>query len=177
MNTLDLVILIFLLIGAYRGFKKGLFIEIVGIAAFILAIIGSFKLLHVGIDFLASQFGSFSHLFPYIAFVLLFIGILLLINLLGKAVKKMMDLTLLGSMDNFAGAIVGILKWGIAISIFLWLTDTVGFKIPETSQQGSMLYGYIAPLGPKTIEIISSIIPFMGDLIDSIRDLIKPPAT
>lgn len=166
-----------MLIGAYRGFKKGLFIEIIGIAAFIIAIIGSFKLLHAGIDFLGRQFGEFTHLIPYIAFVLLFIGILLVINLLGNAVKKALDLTLLGSLDNFAGAIVGILKWGIAISIFLWLTHTVGFQIPENTQEGSLLYPFIEPLGPKTIKVISSAIPYMGDLIESIRDLIKPAST
>ena len=176
MNTLDLILLIALLIGAYRGFRKGLFIEVVGIAALIIAVIGGFKLLHVGIEFLSSHFGGFSHLIPYIAFILIFIAILVLINLLGSTVKRVLDLTLLGSLDNFAGALLGVLKWAIAISIFLWLTHTVGFRIPEETRHASLIYPLIEPLGPKTIQVISSWLPFTGDLIDAIRDLIEPPS-
>lgn len=176
MNTLDLILLIALLIGAYRGFRKGLFIEVVGIAALIIAVVGGFKLLHVGIKFLSSHFGGFSHLIPYIAFILIFIAILVLINLLGSTVKRALDLTLLGSLDNFAGALLGILKWAIAISIFLWLTNTVGFRIPEETRHASLIYPLIEPLGPKTIQVISSWLPFTGDLIDAIRDLIEPPS-
>ncbi len=174
MNTLDLILLIALLIGAYRGFKKGLFIEVVGILALVLAVTGGFRLLHTGIEFLNSHFGNFSHLVPYIAFILIFIAILVLVNLLGRFVKKVLDLTLLGSLDNFAGALLGVLKWAIAISIFLWLTQTVGFHIPEETRHASLIYPLIEPLGPKTIEWISSFLPFTGDLVDAIKDLIKP---
>ena len=167
--------LIALLIGAYRGFRKGLLIEVVGIAALIIAVIGGFKLLHVGMAFLSTHFGNFSHLVPYIAFILIFVAILVLINLLGRTVKKALDLTLLGSLDNFAGALLGVLKWAIAISIFLWLTHTVGFHIPEETRHASLIYPLIEPLGPKTIQIISSFIPFTGDLIEAIRNLIEPP--
>ena len=175
MNTLDLILLIALLIGGYRGFSKGLFIEVVGIAALVIAIIAGFKLLHVGIQFLSSHFGSFSHMVPYISFILIFVAILVLINLLGRVVKQALDLTLLGSLDNFAGALLGVLKWAIAISIFLWLTHMVGFRIPEETRHGSLIYPLIEPLGPKTIELVSSYLPFTHDLIDAIRDLVEPP--
>ena len=175
MNTLDLILLMALLIGAYRGFRKGLFIEVVGIAALIIAVIGGFKLLHVGIRFLNSQFGDFSHLIPYVAFILIFVAILVLVNLLGKAIKGAIDLTLLGSLDNFAGAILGAFKWAIALSLLLWLTHTVGFRIPEETRHASQIYPLIEPLGPKTIQVISSFIPYTGDLIQAIKDLIEPP--
>ena len=176
MNTLDVILLIILLIGAFRGFQKGLFIEVIGIAALVIAVIGGFKLLHTGIAFLNTHFGNFSHLVPYIAFILIFLIILVLINLLGRTIKKALDLTLLGSLDNFAGALLGVLKWGIAVSILLWLTHLVGFRIPEETQQASFIYPYIEPLGPKTIAVISSFIPFTGDLIAAIKDLIEPPS-
>ncbi len=170
----DIFVLVLLGIGAFRGFKKGLLIEIIGIVAFIIAIVASFKLLHVGIDFLIHRFGSFSHLIPYIAFIMIFLLVLVGISLLGRMVKKILDYTLLGSIDNFAGGVVGILKMAIAISILLWLTQTVGFTLPESIRQNSKLYEIISPLGPKVVSIIGSLIPYSGDLIDSIRDLIQP---
>ena len=177
MNTLDLILLIVLLIGAYRGFQKGLLIEVVGIAALVIAVVAGFKLLHAGIDLLHAHFGNFSHLVPFIAFILIFLIILVLINLLGSAVKKVLDLTLLGSLDNLAGALLGVLKWAIAMSIFLWLTHMVGFRIPEATRQASLIYPLIEPLGPVAIKFISSLIPFTGDLVEAINNLIEPPST
>ena len=175
MNTLDVILLIALLIGAFRGFQKGLLIEIVGIAALVLAVVGGFKLLHEGIAFLNAYFGNLSHLIPYIAFILIFIVILVLITMLGRTIKRALDLTLLGSLDNLAGAILGVFKWAIAISIFLWLTQMVGFRLPEETRQTSLIYPFIEPLGPKTIEVISSFIPYTSDLLQTIRELIEPP--
>lgn len=172
MNALDIVLLVFLVLGAYRGFKKGLFTEIIGLLAFILAIVGSFKLLHVGLTFLENQFGSFGRIGPYIAFVLIFIAVLGLVNFIGRFVKKAMDLTLLGSLDNFAGAALGVLKWAIVVSIFIWLTNTVGFLLPEETRQSSFFYPILEPLGPKVIDLVSVLIPYGKDLIASIKEML-----
>ena len=56
MATIDIVLLILLLYGGFRGFKKGLLMELIAILALVLAIIGSFKLLHSGMDFLDQHF-------------------------------------------------------------------------------------------------------------------------
>ena len=107
MNTVDIVLLIILLIGAIQGFRKGFVMEIVSILALILAIFVGFKLLYEGISFLRDQFHLSGNFLPYLSFILLFIGTILLVNIIGKAVKKLLDLTLLGGVDNIAGGILG----------------------------------------------------------------------
>ncbi len=173
MNALDIVLLVFLVLGAYRGFKKGLFTEIIGFLAFLLAIVGAFKLLQVGLAFLENQFGNFGRIGPYIAFVIIFVVVLWLVNLLGRFVKKAMDLTLLGSVDNFAGAALGVLKWAIVVSMFIWVTDTVGFLLPEETRQSSFFYPILAPLGPKVIDLVSVLIPYGKDLIHAIKEMFQ----
>jgi len=148
--------------------------EIVSLLAFVLAIIGGFKLLHSGMEFLDQHFEINSNLLPYIAFLLIFILIVVGLNLLGKILKKALDLTLLGSVDSLAGLILGTLKWAFGISVILWLTSYVGLLLPNLYTEDSILYSYIEPIAPVTVDYISTILPFANDLFEMIEDLIRP---
>jgi len=171
LRTLDLILLIPLLIGAYTGYKRGLIMELVGIIALIMAVMGAFKLLHTGIEFLSKYIPAYSNFIPFIAFIGIFIGILILVNMLGHATKKFLDLTILGVFDNFAGAIIGIFKWAFLVSIVLWLSLQVNLVVPNALTEKSILYPHIVGLAPKVGEYISAIFPFASDLFESIKDL------
>ena len=56
MSKIDLLLAIPILIGAFNGYKKGLLIEIFGIAAFVAAIVIGFKFLSFGSYFLEQRF-------------------------------------------------------------------------------------------------------------------------
>ena len=173
MKTLDLILLIPLLIGAYTGYKRGLIMELVGIIALVLAVLGAFKLLHVGIQFLSEYIPEYSNFIPFIAFIGIFIGILILVNILGRLTKKFLDLTILGAFDNFAGSIIGIVKWAFLTSVILWLSLQVNLSIPDRLTENSWLYPHIVEFAPTVGEYLSAIFPFAGDLFESIKDLFK----
>jgi len=173
LKTLDIILLVPLIFGAVMGFRKGLLLEIVGILAFVLGIIGGFKLMELGMTYLDDYFEDFDHLLPFISFLVIFLAILLLVNLVGKAVKKMVDMTLLGGVDKFAGAIVGLAKWAIGLSLILWLTQNFGIALPGQDED-LVLYPYLAELGPNLIKSMSVILPFAEEMIESIKELISP---
>lgn len=68
MKTLDIILLIPLVFGAVLGFRKGLLLEIFGVLAFVLAIIGGFKLMETGMVYLSEYFEDFDQLLPFISF-------------------------------------------------------------------------------------------------------------
>lgn len=172
MTTLDIIILVPLAFGAYLGFKKGLLLEIIAILAFILAIIGGFKLMEEGVTFLSEYLDSYGQLLPFLSFIVIFLLIILFINMLGKILKKVIDMTLLGGLDRFAGAVLGILKWGFGISILLWLLFHFGIQLPGQDQE-HVLYPFLVEVGPNLIDRLSSWLPFAKELISNIKDLIS----
>jgi len=155
------------------GYKKGLLLEIFGILAFVLSIIGGFKLMELGMTYLSAYFDGIDHLLPFISFLVIFIAIILLVNLFGKLVKKMVDMTLLGGVDKFAGAIVGIVKWAIGLSIILWLTNNFGIELPGQDEE-LVLYPFLAELGPSLITALDVVLPFAEEMLESIKELISP---
>lgn len=163
MSTIDITILVLLAIGAFRGFRKGFLLEVVGIAALILGLVGAMKLLDLGMEFLSQHFDIGETLLPYVTFLLLFVLIIIGVNFIGRLVKRVLDLTLLGTMDNLAGALVGLFKWAIGISFILWATSFFGMNLIQEEEQ-SELYNYIAALAPWFIEVVQSFMPLFSEL-------------
>lgn len=141
--------------------------------AFILAIIGGFKLMETGMVYLSEYFEDFGQLLPFISFLIIFLAIILLINMLGKLLKKMIDMTLLGGFDKFAGAILGLVKWAIGVSILLWLVNNFGIELPGQEEE-LVLYPFLTELGPKLIASLDVVLPFAQNMLESIKALLSP---
>lgn len=173
MKTLDIILLVPLVFGAVLGYRKGLLIELIGIVAFVLAIIAGFKLMEVGMVYLEEYIDGFNELLPFLSFLVIFLAIIILINMLGKLLKKMIDMTILGGFDSIAGAIVGVAKWAIGVSILLWLCNNFGFELPGQNEE-LVLYPYLAELGPNIISHLDTVLPFAQEMLDSIKELLSP---
>jgi len=170
LSTLDIILIVILGFGAISGFRKGFVMEVVSILAFILAIIGAFKLLQVGMDFIQENFQLTGKLLPYLTFILIFIAIVILVNLVGKSVKKMLDMTLLGSFDSLAGAIVGLFKWTFGISVLIWIFNYFQINPIDTYGEDSVVYPLVVSFAPTVVEYISALLPFAKDLFSSVKE-------
>jgi membrane protein required for colicin V production len=173
LNIIDIIIVVFFGIGAYTGFKKGFILEIISLAAFFIAIILGIKLLDIGVDFVSNYIEGYDKVLPVIVFTVLFIGIIILLNWMGKLLKKVLNMTLFGSVDNFVGALLGIIKWALIISIFLWIFGSFGGKINPEYTTESFLYTPVSSLAPNLFGMISSIFPFIEEFFNNSREFIK----
>jgi membrane protein required for colicin V production len=173
LKTLDIIILIPLIFGAFSGFKKGFLLEIVSILALILGIIGGIKLLHWGMELLTDHFDIDSLILPYLTFILLFLIIIIVINLIGKMIKKMIDLTVLGSVDNFAGSILGIFKWALGVSFLILISSSLGISLPEKYTEEAGLYHFIESLAPTVIGYLTVIFPFIEDFFEFVKSFLE----
>lgn len=159
MSTIDIILLLLLVLGAYKGYTKGLLLEIIGIIAFFVALIAGFQLLQWATDLLSTQVDISESLLPYIAFLLLFAAIVIGINLLGKALKKILDMTFFGTFDNFIGALVGLLKWALALSVLIWLFNTLEIRVPDEVMADSFVYPVLEPFAPQVFGWIEGVLP------------------
>jgi membrane protein required for colicin V production len=169
LKTLDIILLIPLVFGAYLGFKKGLLLEIVSFLAFFLAIIGAFKLADFGQELLSPYFQNWEKALPIISFLFLFIGILLLVNMIGKIAKKIIDMTLLGGLDNFAGALLGLLKWAFGVSLILWLATSIDMELTPNMTDETYIYPIVASIAPFIFDSFSEYMPFIQDIFNNVK--------
>jgi membrane protein required for colicin V production len=168
---LDVIFLVLLVIGTYAGYKKGFILEVIGILAFFLGIFGAFKLLTSGTNLLVRIIPEYSNIVPLILFIVIFIFIIILVNLFGRMLKKIIDMTILGVFDRAAGAILGFFMWTFLISLVLWLVGQAGFSLPENQVKNSYVYPYIVNFAPTVGGYFSSLFPFAATLVQDIKEM------
>lgn len=170
MNYLDIFFIVIFIIGAFKGYMKGLLVEIFSFLAFFVGLFVAIKLtIPVAHHFFDSA--DYFQGITIAVFVALFIIVILLINLIAKALKKVLDLTFLGLFDNILGAVAGIFKWAFIISVFFWVFDSIGLRLPNDQAGDSLIYPFIQNLGPATFELVSNMLPFLQDMIDSLKNI------
>ena len=173
MSFIDLIIVVPLALGAIGGFRKGFILEVITLLALILAVIGAFHFLHWGMSVLTENFQLSGRFLPFLAFVLIFVGIIAIVNMIGQAFKKIIQMAFLGGIDKIAGAVLGALKLVFLFSILIWVFQVFGIEIPQHLQDDSLLYTYVVALAPVTVELFSFIIPATSNLMDNISDLMN----
>jgi membrane protein required for colicin V production len=150
MNYLDIIIAIILFLFGWKGLRKGLIIEVVTLLAFGVGIYGA---MHFS-DFTAAHLQDFMEIKPQylntIAFVLTFIILVVLVNLIGRLVSKWVKSMNLGFFDKLGGFLFGILKGVLLCSVLLMVLNNfqlLGVVKPKVKEE-SKLYPYIEQTVP-----------------------------
>ncbi|MDX5348883.1 MAG: CvpA family protein [Hymenobacteraceae bacterium] len=171
MSGFDWFLAIPLVIGAVIGFRKGLLLEVISLLALILGVIGGLKLLTLSIPLLEPYFGAGSGLLPFAAFLLVLIAIVVGVHFIGRLLKMVLHLTPLGIFDNVLGAVLGALKWCLALSLLLYVADMAGMSISHETAKASVVYPFVAKATPVALDIVSIVLPFVKALVASLKAL------
>ena len=150
MNYLDIIIAIVLLVFGFKGLRRGLIREIVTLLAFAVGIYGA---MHFS-DFTALHLQDFMEINPKylntIAFVLTFIILVVLVNLIGRLVSKAIKSLSLGFFDKLLGFLFGMLKGVLLCSTFVLVLNNMQWMgvVKEEVRQNSYLYPYVEKTVP-----------------------------
>lgn len=174
MATIDLLLLVPILIGAFNGYKKGLLIEIIGIAAFVVAIVLGFKFLSIGASFVESFIGkdTIKSISPYLSFLIIFFPTVFLIRKVGWLMRKTLRMTFLGTLDGVLGALLGGITALFGLSVLIWLVSKTGFSFPDTWMKNNQFYIFAEGFAPKIISKVLDWIPYGGNWVEYL-DVLK----
>lgn len=148
----------------YQGYKKGLVVEVVNTLGLVLAILAGFMLLDMVMQWIKPFTKGGEPLLPFIAFAIIFFGVIWAVRKLGKVARQTLRYTLFGTLDAAAGAALGILKISFSISTILWLIALIGIRIPDVYTRHTLIYPVVAKIGPGSIKLFGILIPFLKEL-------------
>jgi membrane protein required for colicin V production len=173
LEAVDIVILIFLGLGAYEGFKQGFLMSIVGLIGFVVAIILGFYFMDTMADWLGENVKTINLGYPLAGFLVIFIISMILIRMVGWILKKVINLILLGGIDSAAGGVLGAVKAGFYISLFLWFTTEFRMELPNKWLRESEILGYIKPLAPAVISAVEPIFPSVKSTRNKLDEFVE----
>ena len=158
-NYLDLILLIPLIIGAWRGFKKGLIIEIFTLLALFVGLYAGIHFSDLVAGFLKNSLNFNSQYVPVISFTLIFLGIGAMVYFAGKLIEKAISIVALTPLNKFAGLVFGLTKFLFLTSAILVILESYDQKndfIPEDLKDTSLLYKPIRSVTMSTIPSFGS---------------------
>lgn len=154
MNYLDIILAIPLLWFAYKGFTRGIIVEVASLVALIAGIwLAVHFSWYVG-EYLEGMLNLRPQQMSMIAFTITFLGVVILVNMVGKLVTALVKSVALGLPNKLAGGAFGFIKTAFIISIVLYLYGMVdpGMKmVPKELKEGSKLFEPVARIAPVVI--------------------------
>ena len=168
---INILFLLVILLGFYKGWKNGILSSIFFLVAFVLGIIAALKVSYLLAVKLEEWFSISAALLPVIAFILMFVLVAVGIILLGRIVEKALKIIHLNLINRVIGATLWIFIGIFIFSTFLWYIDKYNV-ISEETKETSFGYRIAAPVSPYVVDKSGEVIPFLKDLYDSISDMI-----
>jgi len=175
-NILDIIILIPLLLWARQGYNKGLIISLASFAALILGLYFAFFFSDFTANKLTEHFTIDKEYIAVISFVVTFVVVVIAVVLIGNVLQKFIDVLMLGFLNKAAGAVFGILKGALYLSILIFVInyfDAADVLIKQKYRDGSMLFKRVESFAPllydkANLEDFSVEIPEKEEILDEL---------
>lgn len=154
MEIIDLIILIPLIYGAWKGFKKGFIMELFTILALLVGLYAAFHFSDKITEMIVGKTHEKPGYLPAISFLLLFLAVGAMVYFGGKALEQVLKIAQLSFLNKGIGALIGILKWGYLIGcvfVFIQSIDTNERFITKNNKEKAILYPAVTGLVSITI--------------------------
>lgn len=172
MSGFDILLLLILGVGAVKGFRRGLVLEVASLLAFVLGALGGLALLNDAVPLVRQYVGPAFGLLPLVAFLLVFGLITWGVHLLGGLVKTAVHLTPLGVLDQLLGAGAGLLKWVLGLSLLLHGLALAGVNlISPTLAADSQVLPVVKHATPVALQVVGVVLPFARTLLVQLRGI------
>ena len=157
MNFVDIILIVPLVYGAWRGFKKGFVIEVFTLLALLVGIYAGIHFSDWTADRLIEYFEIEANYLPVVAFTITFLVVGAMVYFAGRMLEQMIKVVNLSPINKIMGTVFGLLKMIYTLSILIIILETYderGDFIPEDLKEKSMLYHPVKITASSTIPAI-----------------------
>ncbi len=167
--AVDVCFLLFMLLAIFRGLKQGLIISVFSVLALILGLAIAIKGSAVVAGYGERQMSGSSHWWPVLAFILVFVVVVLLVRGGALLAEKLVDLVLMGWLNKLAGVLLYAAVYTTILSVLLFYAVQVHI-VSAGTLSSSKTYPFIRPWGPLVINALGWLIPFFKDMFVRLSD-------
>jgi membrane protein required for colicin V production len=176
--VLDIIGITLVIIFFIRGYMKGIIVAAFSVLAILLGVICSLKLSQTLASYILEKGYASSGWAPLIAYVVLFIIVVLLVRLIAKAFESSAKAMMMGWVNSSIGGFLYAFLAAVIWSSFLWLGNEMSL-ISEATIQESKTYSYAQPIAPWLFDKVGKIWPDVKNVFGNLQtyfDSINPTA-
>jgi len=170
--VVDLFLLLFLIMGVYKGWTKGFIMAIATFVSFFAALALALQFSGWVEGYLKKQTDSDSDWLAFLAFLLVLIGAIIAIRLLGKIIEKSVELFMLGIVNRMVGIGLYLFIYLSLFSVVLVYLKQFGLVGNETAIH-SKSYAYLINFGGWVIDFFAEWLPAVKNLFNDTKAFIQ----
>lgn len=159
-------------LAVFKGIRNGLVMAVFSLVALFLGVLAALKLSATVVLWLGGNVEISTRWLPFLAFLLVFVVVVVLVNMIGKLLEATTEWAFLGWVNKGFGivfyAIIYLLIW----SLVIFYLDKLSL-ISQEAMESSVTYPIIAPWGPNAVDWIASIMPIFKDILNDIGSFLE----
>jgi membrane protein required for colicin V production len=160
LNSVDVFLLICFVPAIIGGIMSGLVRQVASLVALILGAWAGWHFSALLAEGIKIWFKSDSELIGIISFALIFIAVVIVVNLIGKALSGIIKFVMLGWLDRLLGVIFAILKYAFIFSVAIYLLNSLDALypfLPKHIIKQSALYPLLESMAPSLFPYLQKI--------------------
>jgi membrane protein required for colicin V production len=165
---LDIIFVVLLVLGAIKGYQRGLIVGVFSFVSIIIGLAAAMKLSAVAASYLGDNVNVSGEWMPIISFAIVFIIVVLLVRWGANVIQRTVEISMLGWVNRLGGVILYVALFVTVFSVLLFYADQVQL-INESAKNKSLSYQVVQPWGPHAINAFGSILPVFKNMFTDLQ--------
>jgi membrane protein required for colicin V production len=167
--SIDVLFLLFMVLAVFKGLRQGLIIAVFSAMAFIIGLAAAIKFSAVVAVWLKGSTHLSTHWLPAIAFLLVFLAVVVGVRAGAQLVEGAVDLAMMGWLNKLAGVLLYALIHTVVLSVLLFYAVKV-HMVSDHTLASSVTYPYIRPWGPWVIDGFGKFVPWFRGMFTQLAN-------
>ena len=166
---IDVIFIAAMILAIIQGYKRGLIVAVFSAAAIFIGLAAALKLSAITAGYVGKAIKVSDRWLPFIAFVFVFLIVILLVRWTATLLQKSVEITMLGWINRLGGILLYVFLYTLIFSVLIFYAEKIRWLQNETIQS-SQFYPYIKPWGPQLMGTLGKIIPFFKGMFLQLED-------
>lgn len=166
---IDILYGLLLLLAVIKGLRKGFVLAVLSGLGIIVGLAAAIKLSAAVAGYLKDSVHVSARWLPVLAFLVVFIAVILLVRLGAKLIEGAMDLAMMGWLNKLAGVILYAVVYTIIWSVLLFYAEQSRF-LSQSSLNASMTWSFVRPWGPVVIDGFGRLVPLFKGMFAELKE-------
>ena len=164
---IDIVFIFLMIFALIKGYRNGFVVAVFSFFGIIIGLAAAMKFSTVVAEWLKNSTHISTAWLPFLSFLIVMIGILIIVRLTAKLIQTALELVMLGWLNKLSGIVLYAILFIIVYSVLLFYADKLHLFKDDTLHN-SLSYSFIQPWGPKAINLFGTIIPLFNGMFDEL---------
>lgn len=166
---IDTLFLILMALAVWKGYSKGLVVALFSFVGMIAGMLLALKCSALVAVWLGEETKLDAKWLPFLAFLLIIIGVYFGVRILAAMVQKSLEFAMLGWANRLGGILLYALLYSSLLTVALFYADKLQL-LSADAKAGSQFYQLMHGFAKPLLESIRDAIPFVRNIVQQLTD-------